>query len=217
MRGFFTAVFALSTTISTAQTYPHSRVSKTRDEGAQHAAGQTASSTTLIRSELKQEVAKGFAGSVLLARYGRVLLNEGFGVEKGVPVRANSRFWIASAAKQYWLYSPAVTFTKRQAILETPLPVWLRRSECHSVACSRRVTALREQGTYIPALTSAMGKLGRITSDWPVIFRSRQRQKEKVRSAEREQHALREDPFIENGFVARVRAVGVVYWSALHR
>jgi hypothetical protein len=54
-----------------------------------------------------------------------------------------------------------------------------------------------------------------ITSDLPVMLPQWQRQTEKGK--ERRQRAarlLRETRFIDNGFVARVKAVGVVYWSA---
>lgn len=50
---------------------------------------------------LRSDVSAGFSGAVLVVRDGTVLIDKGFGVEQGVPVRPTSRFWIASVGKQF--------------------------------------------------------------------------------------------------------------------
>lgn len=50
---------------------------------------------------LRDDVAHGFSGSVLIERDGRLLEDEGFGSLKSVSAHADSRYWIASAGKQF--------------------------------------------------------------------------------------------------------------------
>jgi hypothetical protein len=55
----------------------------------------------------------------------------------------------------------------------------------------------------------------RVARDASAVGNGKQR---KARSADRgAARLLRETRFIENGFGARVRAVGAVYWTHLHR
>jgi CubicO group peptidase (beta-lactamase class C family) len=61
----------------------------------------SANVTAQIDSVVRSDVARGFFGSVLVARGDRILLNRGYGVVAGVNVRADSRFWIASGGKQF--------------------------------------------------------------------------------------------------------------------
>jgi len=74
----------------------------------------------LIR-EISAEVPRGFAGSVLVARHDEVLLNEGFGAEKGFPIRADTKFWIASAAKQFT--STAILLCQQKGLLSLEEPI----------------------------------------------------------------------------------------------
>jgi CubicO group peptidase (beta-lactamase class C family) len=61
----------------------------------------SANVTAQIDSVVRSDVARGFFGSVLVARGDRILLNRGYGVVAGVNVRVDSRFWIASGGKQF--------------------------------------------------------------------------------------------------------------------
>ncbi len=59
-------------------------------------------STTSALTELVQKnTAKGFSGSILVARGNRLLLHGGFGTVGSRAVRRNDRFWISSIAKQF--------------------------------------------------------------------------------------------------------------------
>lgn len=50
---------------------------------------------------VRSEVLNGFSGAVLVARGDTVLLDMGYGAVRGVTMRSNSRFWIASVGKQF--------------------------------------------------------------------------------------------------------------------
>lgn len=54
-----------------------------------------------VDSTLRADVAAGFSGAVLIAAHDTVLLNSGYGTIRGVPIRNDMRFWIASTAKQF--------------------------------------------------------------------------------------------------------------------
>lgn len=54
-----------------------------------------------IDSTLRGDVASGFSGAVLVASRDTVLLESGYGMIRDVPVRKDTRFWIASTAKQF--------------------------------------------------------------------------------------------------------------------
>jgi CubicO group peptidase (beta-lactamase class C family) len=54
-----------------------------------------------IDATLRADTAKGFSGAVLIAHGNRVVFDRAYGTIKGVPVRTNSRFWIASSGKQF--------------------------------------------------------------------------------------------------------------------
>ena len=54
-----------------------------------------------ISTAVAEAVSQGFAGAVLVAGHGKILINQGFGSEKGVRITQNTRFWIASAGKQF--------------------------------------------------------------------------------------------------------------------
>lgn len=54
-----------------------------------------------IDSTLRSDAANGFSGAVLVGSEGTVLLQAGYGTVGGVPVDPNTRFWIASTAKQF--------------------------------------------------------------------------------------------------------------------
>lgn len=65
---------------------------------------QPAASVDVVRridSTLRADVAKGFSGAVLVASHQGVLLDAGYGVMRGMAVSRQSRFWIASTAKQF--------------------------------------------------------------------------------------------------------------------
>jgi len=64
--------------------------------GATAAPANAELASIVLRAE-----ADGFSGAVLVVRDGRVLLDEGVGAIRGQPMRAMSRFRIASAAKQF--------------------------------------------------------------------------------------------------------------------
>lgn len=67
---------------------------------AVYAAGARAAPASLD-SILRADVARGFSGAVLVARGDTVLLDQGYGAVGGAQMRATSRFWIASAGKQF--------------------------------------------------------------------------------------------------------------------
>ncbi|HET6890006.1 MAG TPA: serine hydrolase domain-containing protein [Pyrinomonadaceae bacterium] len=50
---------------------------------------------------MEEEVRKGFSGAVLVARGKAIMLDRAYGSIRGIPVRTGTRFWIASAAKQF--------------------------------------------------------------------------------------------------------------------
>jgi CubicO group peptidase (beta-lactamase class C family) len=52
-------------------------------------------------STLRAEVAAGFSGTVLVASHGTVVLESGYGSIRGTPISTDTRFWIASTAKQF--------------------------------------------------------------------------------------------------------------------
>jgi len=54
-----------------------------------------------ITAALEAEAARGFSGAVLVVRGDRILVDAAYGAERGAPMRRNSRFWIASAGKQF--------------------------------------------------------------------------------------------------------------------
>ena len=54
-----------------------------------------------IDSILRGDTANGFSGAVLVSSQGTVFLQSGYGSAGGVPVDPNTRFWIASTAKQF--------------------------------------------------------------------------------------------------------------------
>ena len=54
-----------------------------------------------IDSTLRADVANGFSGVVLVASHETVLVDSGYGIIRGVPVRKDMPFWIASTAKQF--------------------------------------------------------------------------------------------------------------------
>ncbi len=54
-----------------------------------------------LEATARVEVAGGFTGAVLVARSRDVLLDRAYGSEQRVPMRTSSRFWIASAGKQF--------------------------------------------------------------------------------------------------------------------
>jgi len=54
-----------------------------------------------IDRALQEEVGKGFSGAVLVARGSSKILDKAYGSVRGVPVRTNTRFWIASGGKQF--------------------------------------------------------------------------------------------------------------------
>lgn len=47
------------------------------------------------------DVAKGFSGAVLVTRDGKPILDKAYGAIGGAPIRVDTRFWIASGAKQF--------------------------------------------------------------------------------------------------------------------
>jgi CubicO group peptidase (beta-lactamase class C family) len=55
----------------------------------------------LLADQLQAAVAGGFSGSVLVVKRGQVLSSGGYGSIRGVKIRADSRFWIASISKQF--------------------------------------------------------------------------------------------------------------------
>src|SRR5437879_4866225 len=56
---------------------------------------------TKIDESITASVGKGFSGAVLVARARTSIVDKGYGAERGTPITASSRFWIASAAKQF--------------------------------------------------------------------------------------------------------------------
>ena len=69
----------------------HSRTTRSSDSAL----------TTRLDESIAREVPIGFSGAVLIAKGDEILLNRGYGALRGVPMRADSRFWIASAGKQF--------------------------------------------------------------------------------------------------------------------
>ena len=54
-----------------------------------------------IDRAIEEEVRKGFSGAVLVARGKYRIVDRGYGSVRSSPVRSETRFWIASAAKQF--------------------------------------------------------------------------------------------------------------------
>ncbi len=54
-----------------------------------------------IDSALHAAVASGFSGTILIASRGAIVLERGYGTIRGVAMDTNTRFWIASTAKQF--------------------------------------------------------------------------------------------------------------------
>ena len=83
------------------------------------AAGQPR--TADLDAAIRAEVARGFSGAVLVTRGGATLVDRGYGSLRGSPVRKDSRFWIASAAKQFT--SAAILLCRERGLLtlEDPL------------------------------------------------------------------------------------------------
>ena len=67
------------------------------------------------------EVPKGFSGAVLVARGGGILLEKGYGNIGAVPVRSDSKFWIASAGKQFTAAAMTRCRDKKLLTLDDPL------------------------------------------------------------------------------------------------
>lgn len=54
-----------------------------------------------IDRAIEEEVRKGFSGAVLIARGKNCIIDRGYGSIRSFPVQSRSRFWVASAAKQF--------------------------------------------------------------------------------------------------------------------
>jgi len=76
-------------------------------------------SVTIVQAA-QEEVARGFSGVVLVAR-GDTAVVKAFGAERGKTVRADTRFWIASAAKQFT--SAAILKCAEKGLLELADPL----------------------------------------------------------------------------------------------
>ena len=70
---------------------------------------------------LRGDTAKGFSGAVLIGDHDRVLLDKGYGIGGGQQVRPNSRFWIASAGKQFVSAAILKCAERRWLTLDDPL------------------------------------------------------------------------------------------------
>lgn len=67
------------------------------------------------------DAAKGFSGAVLVARHHQVLLDKAYGAVGAVPMRADTRFWIASSGKQFT--SAAIARLQQQGKLDLADPI----------------------------------------------------------------------------------------------
>jgi CubicO group peptidase (beta-lactamase class C family) len=70
---------------------------------------------------LGAETQKGFSGAVLVMQRDAILLDRGYGAMLGAPVRAGSKFWIASAGKQF--VSAAILKCRDRGLLSLDDPV----------------------------------------------------------------------------------------------
>jgi len=68
---------------------------------AQQQAAATQTSARAARDAAQTVVSEGFSGAVLVARRGRILLNEAYGEIRDQRMRRGSRFWISSIGKQF--------------------------------------------------------------------------------------------------------------------
>ncbi len=57
--------------------------------------------SSAIDRALQEEVGRGFSGAVLVSRAASKILDQAYGSVRRVPVRTDTRFWIASGAKQF--------------------------------------------------------------------------------------------------------------------
>lgn len=78
------------------------------------------------RSEQHLEIPSGFAGTVLVARGGHVLLFKGFGRAGGKPIKRDDRFWIASSGKQFVAAAIMLLVEQGRVHLDDPLSKWFR-------------------------------------------------------------------------------------------
>ncbi len=67
----------------------------------QQAQARENTARTALRNAALAESGAGFSGAVLVARHGRILLDEAYGEIRGERIRRNSRFWISSMGKQF--------------------------------------------------------------------------------------------------------------------
>jgi CubicO group peptidase (beta-lactamase class C family) len=84
------------------------------------AAAKPRSAISLDRMLRTQRV-RGFSGAVLVARGRTTILDKAYGAERNVPVRPNTRFWIASAGKQFT--SAAILKCQEKALLRLDDPI----------------------------------------------------------------------------------------------
>ena len=76
---------------------------------------------TLLERKLQTEVTNGFSGAVLVTRGQKTILDKAYGAERNVSMRPNTRFWIASAGKQFT--SAAVLKCKEKGLLKLDDPI----------------------------------------------------------------------------------------------
>ena len=75
-----------------------------------------------VRSVAESNAAAGFAGVVLVARGDQILLFEGYGQAGGEAIERDSRFWIASAGKQF--VAAAILQLAERGRLRLDDPLW---------------------------------------------------------------------------------------------
>ena len=76
---------------------------------------------TAIEQAMQSEVSRGFSGALLVARGGNTILSNAYGGERGTPMRPDSRFWIASAGKQFT--SAAILKCQEKVLLKLDDPL----------------------------------------------------------------------------------------------
>lgn len=127
------------------------------------AAAAATDSVGELRTLLRGDVSRGFAGAVLIARDGRVLLDEGFGVEQGVRINPTSRFWIASSGKQF--VSAAILKCEERGWLKLDDPIG--QFLPHSPADKRDIT-IRQLLAHLSGLDQTYASEGASNRDTAV-------------------------------------------------
>ena len=89
------------------------------------AAGPASDETTTIERVVRQNVAEGFSGTVLVAQDNRVIFDRGYGSIHGVQMRPNTRYWISSTGKQFVAAAMLLLQDRGKLSLDDPISRWL--------------------------------------------------------------------------------------------